>query len=499
MDNKPITTLSDWTFELIEKYYKEIEEIAINEFGLDVYPNQIEIISAEQMLDAYSSVGMPIMYNHWSFGKEFITNERHYKQGKMGLAYEIVLNTNPCLVYLMEENSMCMQILVMAHAAFGHNHFFKNNYLFKQWTQADSIIDYLIFAKNYIASCEEKYGARDVEVLLDACHALQNYGVDKYKRSSRISLEKEIQRQHERELYRQQQLNDLWRTIPAQKQEKQQTEKAEKFPPEPEENILYFLEKNAPRLETWQREIIRIVRKIQQYFYPQSQTKTINEGFATYMHYKIMHRLREKNLITDGFMMEFLKDHTNVVFQPSYDSPYFSGINPYALGFAIFQDIERMSKNPTNEDKQWFPDIAGNPYYMETIKNIVANYRDDSFILQFLSPKVIRDFRLFALQNPLEEDDYVITAIHNDDGYKHIRKVLSKQHEPHSHVPDLQIVNVDKWGDRRMTIHHKIKNGRLLDGRQVNRVLALLNYLWKYDVVIHSVDEENNVKQTFIS
>ena len=125
---------AEWDFATLDRVYKAIEEIALEELGLDVYPNQIEIISAEQMLDAYSSVGMPLMYAHWSFGKLFAREETLYREGYQALAYEIVINSNPCITYCMEENTMTMQTLVIAHAAFGHNHFFKNNYLFQQWT-----------------------------------------------------------------------------------------------------------------------------------------------------------------------------------------------------------------------------------------------------------------------------------------------------------------------------------------------------------------------------
>jgi len=142
---------SNWDFDTLDRTYNAIEDIALNDLGLNVYPNQVEIISSEQMLDAYSSIGMPLMYQHWSFGKHFVQEEKLYNKGFRGLAYEIVINSNPCIRYNMEENTMAMQTLIMAHAAFGHNHFFKNNYLFQQWTDADGILDYLEFAKKYIA------------------------------------------------------------------------------------------------------------------------------------------------------------------------------------------------------------------------------------------------------------------------------------------------------------------------------------------------------------
>ena len=177
----PLTTGSDWNFALIEEFDHEIARIAHEKYQLDTYPNQIEVISSEQMMDAYSSVGMPVGYHHWSFGKHFVETETRYKRGHMGLAYEIVINSSPCIAYLMEENTMAMQALVIAHACYGHNSFFKGNYLFRTWTDATAIIDYLVFARKYVAECEERYGVEQVEAILDSCHALMNYGVDRYE------------------------------------------------------------------------------------------------------------------------------------------------------------------------------------------------------------------------------------------------------------------------------------------------------------------------------
>lgn len=246
---KPLYVGSEWNVELIDTLWKNIEHIGRTKFGLDPYPAQLEIISSEQMLDNYSTIAMPNMYKHWSFGKSFIQNERQYNKGQQGLAYEVVINTNPCIAYLMENNSATMMALVLAHASVGHSHFFKNNYLFKGWTDADTIIDYLSFAKNYIKSCEEKYGEKQVETLLDACHALQNHGIDKYKKPSRLSKDMEHNRKQQWEAYFENTFNDLWRTIPEKKNliEEENTDLSE-------ENILYFIEKHSPVLKQWERE-----------------------------------------------------------------------------------------------------------------------------------------------------------------------------------------------------------------------------------------------------
>src|SRR6201981_305748 len=205
---------ADWNFATLQRIHDACEEVARNELGLDVYPNQIEVITAEQMLDAYSSVGMPLFYKHWSFGKHFAFHEASYRKGLMGLAYEIVINSSPCISYLMEENTATMQTLVIAHAAFGHNHFFKNNYLFKQWTDADGILDYLEFAKGYIAACEDRHGRETVERTLDAAHALMSPGIDRYPGTENLNLHAEEKRAGRRRQHREAAFNDLWRTVP---------------------------------------------------------------------------------------------------------------------------------------------------------------------------------------------------------------------------------------------------------------------------------------------
>src|SRR4051812_17727438 len=205
---------ADWDFATIRRISEAVEAIGLGELGLDIYPNQIEIITAEQMLDAYSSIGMPLFYKHWSFGKQFAQNEVLYRKGLRGLAYELVINSSPCISYIMEENTATLQTLVIAHAAFGHNTFFKTNYLFKQWTDAEGILDYLEFAKSYIAQCEERYGQMAVEQLLDAAHALMSHGVHRYPRPRRPDLKTEERRAKERLQYQEQVFNDLWRTLP---------------------------------------------------------------------------------------------------------------------------------------------------------------------------------------------------------------------------------------------------------------------------------------------
>ena len=495
--NRPLFEGSEWDFRTMQRTHDAVREIALGDLGLDVYANQIEIISSEQMLDAYCSIGMPLMYQHWSFGKRFAVEEEMYRKGHMGLAYEIVINSSPCISYYMEENTMAIQALVIAHAAFGHNHFFKNNYLFQQWTDADGILDYLNFAKRFIAQSEERHGLSAVEEILDAAHALMDQGVFRYRRHPKPNLREQQERERERQAFHERHYNDLWRTLPKGKTpepsdvsdvEIMARKKRLKLP---EENLLYFIEKNSPALEPWQREILRIVRNLAQYFYPQKQTKMMNEGCATFVHHYIVNKLYDDGLITEGTLLEILHNHSNVVFQPAFDDPRFSGINPYALGFAMMQDIRRIVTEPTAEDREWFPEIAGTGDWRAVLRDAWANYRDESFIRQFLSPHLIRELKLFLLTDKAEDSHVTVSDIHNERGYRHVRDALADSYDVAANEPDIQIVDVDLRGDRELVLKQNIRNGIPLTENGRDEVLAHLARLWGYDVRLQGIDDKS--------
>ncbi|HYG40410.1 MAG TPA: SpoVR family protein [Cytophagales bacterium] len=475
-----------WDYETLQAADEVTSRIASEYLNLKTYPNQIEIITSEQMLDAYSLIGLPTSYPHWKFGKDFIVNQNSYIKGRSALSYEMVINSNPCISYNMENNTTCMMVLVIAHACQGHNAFFANNYMFKEWTSADSILDYMAFAREYILSCEDEYGMEEVERVLDACHALMPHGIDKYKKPTQLSAYNEKERIKKRISVKHENYNELWTTLPkVGKLNEIQPNQTRQFPEEPEENILYFIEKNAPTLPEWKREIVRIVRKVAQYFYPQGLTKVMNEGFATFTHYHIVNKMYDEGYLDDGFMLEFIHSHSSVLYQPEYKSKYFSGLNPYTLGFNIFMDIKRICESPTEEDKYWFPDLAGKDWLTE-VHYAMHNFRDDSFILQYLSPKVIRDMKLFAITDDEDEEEYEITAIHNERGYKKVREILSEQYKRTSYVPDIQVEKVDLHATNTLHLTHHIINNRKLDEKETERTLSYLRYLWEFPVQLTS-------------
>jgi stage V sporulation protein R len=330
-----------------------------------------------------------------------------------------------------------------------------------------------------------------VETFLDSCHALHNHGVDRYRRPSRKSLAQELADRKDREAYAQLQVNDMWRTLPPRAEKAEGAAEAKRFPDEPQENLLYFIEKNAPLLEPWQREIVRIVRKVAQYFYPQRQTQVMNEGWATFWHHRLLNQMYDDGFLTDGVMIEWLKSHTNVVYQPPVGHRAYSGINPYALGFSMYTDLKRICEQPTEEDRHWFPDIAGAPW-LPTLDQAMRNYKDESFVGQFLSPKLMREMRLFSIVDDESEDELEVAAIHDDSGYRRVRESLAHQYDLGSREPNIQVWNVNLRGDRSLTLRHFQHNNRPLHDT-AQEVLKHVARLWGFGVQLESVNAAGDV------
>ena len=239
---------------------------------------------------------------------------------------------------------------------------------------------------------------------------------------------------------------------------------------------------------------MRIVRKIAQYFYPQRQTQVMNEGWATFWHYTLLNHLYDEGLVTDGFILEFLQAHTAVVYQPPFDSPWYHGINPYALGYTMFQDIRRICEKPTDEDRHWFPDIAGSPW-LATVKFAMQSFKDESFIQQFLSPRVMRELKLFSVLDNDQRRELEVSAIHDDAGFRSLRQSLSNQYNLSMNEPNIQVWSVNRHGDRALTLRHVRHNRRPL-GDSLNDVLKHLHRLWRFDVHLESWEGDSLIERT---
>jgi stage V sporulation protein R len=471
---------STWDFKSLQRVADEIDIIAHEEMDMNPFPAHLEIASADNILDVYAQ-SFPVIYTHWSFGKHHIQHSAPYKAGKAGLAYEVIIPGNPSLTYLNENNTSTMMGLTIAHAAIGHSHIFRNNYLFTTSSNiVGSIVDYLEFAKRFIKQCEDKYGIERVEAILDASHSLEGQSMQQ-PHSKRLNLKLEQERFKQRQQHADDTYNEIWNSVPKPNTAATADETIlpeREHPGLPEYNLLYFLEKNSPVLLGWQREIVRIVRILSQYRFPSVQCSVVHESAAVYSHLFCMRRLHEKRLISDGAMLEVIDSTGGVTWQSPWN--HWSGWNIYTLGIKIAQDIERVCTEPTDEDRRWFPDTAGNGKPMETLRYAWENFRDESFIRQYLSPTVIRDLRMFRLEDFKGSLYYKVTDIHDDVGYKKIRSALADEYLPERHVPDICVTDVTK--DRVLKLTHYTKLGQALHPGDAVKVLNYIKSLWGYTV-----------------
>ncbi|MBK3018647.1 SpoVR family protein, partial [Klebsiella pneumoniae] len=231
---------------------------------------------------------------------------------------------------------------------------------------------------------------------------------------------------------------------------------------------------------------LRIVRKVSQYFYPQKQTQVMNEGWATFWHHRLLNTMYDDGYLSDGMMIEWLKSHTNVVSQPPM-----SQINPYALGFAMYTDLKRICEHPTSEDREWFPSIAGTDW-LPTLDHAIRNFKDESFVAQYLSPKLMRDFRFFSILDDEKQSEYEISAIHDEAGYQYVRQALSRQYDLSTREPNIQVWNVNLRGDRSLTLRHTQHLDRPLHD-EAQEVLKHVARLWGFGVHLESVNGRGDV------
>lgn len=433
--------------ELIE-WNKKIEEV-VKKVGLDYYPQEFEICSFEDMIayEAYS--GMPAHYPHWSYGKAYEKTRTFYKYNLTGLPYEMVINSNPCLAYLMKDNSLLLQILTMAHV-YGHNDFFKNNRLFKEGTNADYT---LAMFKNHANRIREYIsnpgiGYKKVERILDTAHALK-------LQTSRVINEKKLSRAEQieriKEEYQQPKLKEFQLL---EEDKSKQLPDLTKIPLEPEEDLLTFFIEYSD-LEGWEKDVLQIVVDETNYFIPQIETKIMNEGWASFWHYQILQSLD----IPQGLHLEFIKRHNQVI------SPAKGGINPYHVGYKIFNDIKKK-----------YPDQPEKIFEARELE------RDESFIRKYLSFDLIQELNLLKYDE--QGDYYIISEVADEDGWKEIRNNLASSVGMNK-IPVIKVVEASK---KEHTLH--LKHEYLGDELEMNYAKETLKYIaniWEGPVYLDTV------------
>ena len=427
---------------------EEITEIAKG-FGLDFYPMRYEICPAD-IIYTFGAYGMPTRFSHWSFGKQFHKMKLQYDLG-LSQIYELVINSNPCYAFLLESNTLIQNKLIIAHVL-AHCDFFKNNARFAN-TRRD-MVESMTATAERIADYEMIYGNDEVERFLDAVLAIQEH-IDPSLVRWRHGIE-EVEQEDIAPVIRKTAYDDLWEMD--HKKLKPPTEtKRKKAPPTPEKDLLLFILENSRELEEWQRDILTMIREEMLYFWPQMETKIMNEGWATYWHQRI---LREMDLTTDE-TIEFAKLNANVI-QPSRTS-----INPYYLGLKIFEDIERRYDDPTAEmlESGILPRSG-----REKMFEVREMDSDISFIRNYLTKELVQKEDLYVFEK--KGSHYKIS----DKEYRTVQDRLIAQ-RVNGGFPYIVVHDGDYIRNGELYLVHKFEETEL-DVPYLENVLPYIHQLW---------------------
>ncbi len=429
--------MKDWSVKELQDWDEKICKIAKEKYDLDWFPIEYEILDYKEMIGAMAYTGLPTHYRHWSFGKAFERTATRYNLGMEGLPYEMIINSNPSIAYLMLENPMSIHLLTMSHCV-GHSDFFKNNRMFQD-TDPDNVLSKFKSASKRVQKYIEdpNIGIEKVEKILDACHSIQYQvrrtpGMPRNAKNIFEDRENRVQDTWDRE-------DNLF------------------MDDKKDYDLLGFIRKNARNLEDWERDLIEMVERRSKYFIPQAKTKIMNEGWAVTIHEKIMHDLE----LPDKYQIAFLKSHNQVV------RPIVGRINPYHLGYTIFKKIEEK-------------------YGFEECKTVREVHDDESFIRKYLDQELCTDLNLFSYSYQQKQQNYSINDISDKEGWKSVRSALISNVGLNS-VP---VVCVTDYDSRNNTLHitHE-HDGRDLDLSYANKVYDYIRYLWDDDVFFTSIIE----------
>ncbi|MGH7916820.1 MAG: SpoVR family protein [Candidatus Binataceae bacterium] len=454
MANYELKELVDWDERIREKAAA---------FGLDWYPQEFEICDHTGMLGYMAYSGMPSHYPHWSYGKSYEKLKTLYDYGVNGLPYEMVINSNPAIAYLMRDNTLLLQVLTIAHV-YGHNDFFKNNFTFKS-TRAELTIEtfkaHAIRVRRYME--DPSIGVEKIERVLDAAHALaaqcrRNLAIRKLRREEQI----------ERAIQAAQPRHDPFKSL--HQRPVFHEPDTHKTPLEPDEDLLLFIRDHNPYLAEWEKDLLTIVDEETKYFIPMMDTKIMNEGWASYWHKRLVESLD----IAQGLRLEFIVRHNQVV------RPIPGQINPYHLGFRIWEDLYRRHTEPTREEIKKYGAPAKNG--TDKIFEVREVERDSSFLRRYLTEELMRELDLFQFE--ARGDDYVIDKVSDEEGWKEIKETLVKNVGTGS-IPVIKVEDADFGHNRTLYLKH-YHDGRDLQLEYAEKTLAFVGRLWGRECVLET-------------
>lgn len=463
---------ASYTIDDLERWNERIMNL-VERFGLDPYAQEFEICDHEDMLSYMVYSGMPSHYPHWSYGKNFEKLKTLYDYGVSGLPYEMVINSNPSIAYLMRDNTLALQVLTIAHV-YGHNDFFKNNFTFKSTGALYTIESFKSHAtrvRHYVE--DPSIGLEKVEALLDAAHALslqcrRNLAIKKPSPTEERQLK----------LDEATPAADPFSTVHRRREQAEPDLK--KVPLFPDEDLLLFIRDHNPLLSEWEKDLLTIVHEEARYFVPQIETKIMNEGWASFWHKRILEALD----LPQELHLEFIVRHTQVL------RPSPGGLNPYHVGMKVWEDIEKRWNHPSAEEVEEFgPRKKSGKDKLFEVREVE---RDASFLRRYLTEDLMRELNLFEYKS--RGNDQVVTRVSDKDNWRQIKETLI-QNVGTGTIPVIKVEDADYKNNRTLLLKHH-HDGRDLQLEYAEKTLKYVHQLWGHDVAMETVVDKS---PTFLS
>lgn len=465
----------------LEEYRKQIEAAA-KRYGLDFFPAVFELVSYEQINQIAAYGGFPVRYPHWRFGMEYEKMSKSYQYG-LSKIYEMVINNNPCYAYLMQGNTDMDQKLVMAHV-YGHNDFFKNNIYFQHTDRKmmDRMGNHATRIKRYI----DRYGEDEVEKFIDICLSLENL-IDRNSNPQDKRLDLYEDRKEKSQMFHveKEYMRDFINPKSIRDNEAKKEVEAKFIP---QKDVLLFLIKTAP-LQDWQSDILDIIRTEAYYYSPQGLTKTMNEGWASYWHSKIM----TKDILSGSEIIEFADKHAGVM-QMAHN-----GYNPYKVGIELFRDIEeRYDKGRFGREWEQCDDLKEKKNWLkhtrmgqEKIFEVRKLLNDISFIDQFLTKEFCVKNKFFVYKMDQMTGKFKIDTTDFEAIKKMLLFKMTNFGQPLISVTEMN------YNNRGELLLEHLWEGMELQPDYLKQTLTNLGKIWKRPVNIRTKVDDNYVIYTY--
>ncbi|HJW54775.1 MAG TPA: SpoVR family protein [Burkholderiaceae bacterium] len=443
-------------------YAKRIEELATR-LGLDFYPVDFELVPNNFMMEI-AVYGLPIRMPHWSFGVRYIHQLIRQGMGHSRI-FEVMFPGDPCHAYLVNNNTLPENTLVVAHVL-GHADFAKNNHLFAHFMEmaGGHVLEQSAARAHRIETALQEFGQERVEAVLDAALALEPHidsNSDLHRPLYPVGVHK-LEQAPQPDQFHQRYLD-----LPGEKHvvDSKPIRSSLKLPPQPEYDLLWFIAHYAPELEGWERDIFLAVREESFYFYPVFACQIMNEGWASYWHARL---LREADFLPGDLYLSAIKAHSDVVRPYASENQLALAVNPYHLGFCMWERIIETKG-------------------LEAARRICAEEDDFGFIRNYLDAELAEKLELFVYE---ARDDGDIRIANRDLHAIHEAILAPKFNYG---APRIAATHLHHDGSLELTHDYK-SDGRGLDIHRAERVLEYIGKVWRRPVTLNTIGDSGNMR-----